>query len=423
MLLNWSGQLTGIQRVEYNLAKRFAAMENVSFCIFDKVSQKCIEYDFKHIEYKVSQLQIQKDTLGTTTISEADIPKSYPKLLKKAYRFTVRVAPRHATALVGRTYRKVRTGSNVRSQEKQAAFQNGDVFLILSGDWSDSIFAKWVSSLRSSQDIRIIQVVYDMLPYVQPAYFVEGMTEQFTRYMKKIFKSCDAILAISRSTKKDVQRFMNDSKIQEVPTKVFRLGDDFVKQIDTKPNVNVNKGEFLLCVGTIEARKNHLLLYYAVREAIDRGISTQPIVVVGKVGWLAKDFINLVTRDPQVSQKFIFLNHCTDQELGWLFRNCNFTVYPSYYEGWGLPIAESLYYGKYCLASNSSSMPEIAGELIDYFSPNDPIKLLELITRYTDNPELLKAKEELIARKYQATSWDETFDEVSQFVNSIQPTE
>lgn len=417
MLVNWTGQLTGIQRVEYNLAKRFSLQSNVAFCVFDKVSQKCSEFDFKHIEYKVSMLQVQTVSTGQS-VNQSTVPATYRRIAKKLYLATVRVAPRKLTATAGRTYRALRQKSTV-NQEQQVSFMQDDVFLILSGDWSDNLFADWVKSTRKASDIKVLQIVYDMLPYVQPAYFVEGMSKQFSDYMERMFNICDGLLAISKSTKRDIETFMQAKKIQNVPVEVFRLGDDFVKQKPVRPNIEVESGDFILCVGTIEARKNHALLYYAMREAMNKNIYVPPIVIVGKVGWLSGDFMYMVKHDTELSKKFVFLNYCTDQELAWLFGNCKFTVYPSYYEGWGLPIAESLYYGKYCLASESSSMPEIAGNFIDYFSPNDPVILLNKIQYYISNPESLKVKEERIKKDYSTTSWDDTFEVVNRFVSGF----
>jgi hypothetical protein len=418
MLVNWSGQLTGIQRVEYNLAKRFAAKDNVAFCVFDKVTQKCSEFDFKHIEYKVSMLQIQ-NSAPQATVNQSIIPSSYRHIIKKTYLSAVKILPRKLTATAGRGYRALKKTTPQSIPAKEVVFRKGDTLLILSGDWSDNLFADWVKTTHASRGIKVVQIVYDMLPYVLPAYFVEGMSTQFSAYMERIFNVTDGILAISKSTKKDVESFIKEKRIKHMPIKVFRLGEDFVTIPDIKPNVKLTADNFILCVGTIEARKNHTLLYYAAREAIDKGLKIPPIVVVGKVGWLSGDFIYLVKKDKKVSKQFVFINNCTDQELAWLFKNCTYTIYPSYYEGWGLPIAESLYYGKYCLASGSSSMPEIAGNIIEYFSPNDPIDLLSKMVIYTKNPKILKNKESLIKKSYRLTSWDDTFVEVDKFVSSL----
>ena len=341
MLVNWSGQLTGIQRVEYNLAKRFVNKDNVAFCVFDKVTQKCSEFDFRHIEYKVSMLQVHNNT-SQAAVSESSILTTYRHIFKKSYLRAVKTLPRKVTATAGRGYRAFKKTTIQNLSPNEVIFGKSDVLLILSGDWSDNLFADWIKSIHTIKGIKILQIVYDMLPYVYPAYFVEGMSDQFSSYMERIFKSADGILAISESTKRDIEKFVENHSIKKVPVKVFRLGDDFVKMASVRPSVEIDIKEYLLCVGTVEARKNHLLLYYAVREALSNGFDIPPIVVVGKMGWLSKDMQYLISQDPQVRKKFIFINNSTDQELSWLFKNSLLTIYPSYYEGWGLPIAESL---------------------------------------------------------------------------------
>ena len=145
-------------------------------------------------------------------------------------------------------------------------------------------------------------------------------------------------------------------------------------------NVDDTSSRFLLCVGTIEVRKNHALLYSTYKLADERGIELPPMVIVGRRGWLSEDIYEVMTHDPQTRAKFVFLHDATDEELAWLYRHCEFTVYPSFYEGWGLPIGESLAYGVPCVASRTSSMPEVAGELIPYFSPSSADECLEAIT-------------------------------------------
>jgi glycosyltransferase involved in cell wall biosynthesis len=293
-----------------------------------------------------------------------------------------------------------------------------DTLIILSGDWSDDIFADTMTAQQSRHGFKIIQVIYDMLPYTQPCYFVPGMTQQFSTYMYKIFAICDSILAISKATKNDILLFQKANKLPLSPVEVFRLGDDFAAYQPVQPELDVKTGQFILCVGTVEARKNHMLLYYAVKEAIRIGAEIPPIVILGKRGWLVDNFFYLVENDPNMKDKLIFLHNATDQELAWLFENCQLSVYASFFEGWGLPIAESLARGKYCLASSASSMPEVAGDLIEYFSPSDPAGLLKLLVKYNDKPELLKAKEQHIQTRYHPTKWDDTYKNVERFVLS-----
>ena len=82
-------------------------------------------------------------------------------------------------------------------------------------------------------------------------------------------------------------------------------------------------------------------------------------------------FLALVEKNPKIRDHFHILNGINDATLDWLYRNCLFTVYPSLYEGWGLPVAEALNYGKVCVAARAGSVPEIAPEMTDLIDPLD----------------------------------------------------
>jgi glycosyltransferase involved in cell wall biosynthesis len=85
-----------------------------------------------------------------------------------------------------------------------------------------------------------------------------------------------------------------------------------------------------------------------------------------------------------------------------------FTVYPSLYEGWGLPVAESLTLGQFCIASSTSSLPEVGGDLIEYIDPWDVYKWAERIHWYATHPDELHQKKEAIRANYQPYQWQET---------------
>ncbi len=405
MLVHWQGQLTGIQRVEFNLARRFSQSPNVSFCVFDKHYKEFFEYDFANIEAKITALQNTQQTANYTG-------NTGPSLRHRLSPYLPSSAKRSIKAVYNTT--KFKPKSKLANSVK---INSGEKLLILSGDWSDEIFYTTLTAMKQKTDFSIIQIVYDLLPAVQPAFFVPGMSAQVSNYMAAILSIANQILAISQATKKDIQNFQKANKLSPCPVDVFRLGDDFANQSPLQPQIPVEPNQFLLCVGTVESRKNHQALYYAVREAIKRKIDLPPIVIAGKKGWLVDNLLYLVENDPTISQKIIFLHDATDREIAWLFKNCMFTLYPSFYEGWGLPIAESLFYNKFCLSSGTSSMPEIAGDLVDYFSPNNPAEILGMIHKYTADAKLLKSKEEKIKKNYKPTSWDDTFAQVGKFIS------
>jgi glycosyltransferase involved in cell wall biosynthesis len=97
----------------------------------------------------------------------------------------------------------------------------------------------------------------------------------------------------------------------------------------------------------------------------------------------------------------------SDAELQQAYRCCLFTVFPSLCEGWGLPIAESLAHGKLCVASNRTSIPEVGGNLVDYFDPSNEEDALAKIERPLIDPGYLAAREAQVRTEFRRRTWAE----------------
>jgi glycosyltransferase involved in cell wall biosynthesis len=121
-----------------------------------------------------------------------------------------------------------------------------------------------------------------------------------------------------------------------------------------------------------------------------------------------------MTTDPEVKDSFLFLHDASDEELSWLYDHSLFSVYPSFYEGWGLPIAESIAHQVPCACSNTSSMPEVAGDFVTYFSPASTDECLAAITHLLDNNTRKKAKTRL--SDYQPSGWNQTFKQLTEII-------
>ena len=98
----------------------------------------------------------------------------------------------------------------------------------------------------------------------------------------------------------------------------------------------------------------------------------------------------------------------SDAELASLYRDCLFTLYPSFYEGWGLPVTESLCFGKTVAASNRGSIPEAGGEFCAYFDPDDLNDAERVVGGLIRHPERIAALEERIATSFRPPGWDDT---------------
>lgn len=385
-LKSWQGNPTGIQRTVYNLAKYFQKNESVRFFYFDPSMQKYFECEL------VTQAAAGAASLHT--------PKS-----TAGYRLARRL-PAPVKDKLKRVHGRLRATTASRSDQAPVApFATGDTILVLGGNWGDNErgFIEGLAALKSSKSLRIIHMVYDMIPCKYPNYYVPGSTLSYERYFSQLIKFADILPCISKSTQQDLDAYIADQKSEHKPqTVVFRLGEDVADRAKAAIRASLKARitmPFIISVGTIEGRKNHTLLYYTVKEAVSRQIALPQIIIVGRRGWMTDSIQHLIDNDRDTAGKLFIVDDATDAEVAWLYQYCLFAIYPSFYEGWGLPIAEAGHYGKLCLVSNTSSMPEVLGELVDYFSPFNTQECLEKVTHYANSPTDLHAKEEAIRNR------------------------
>jgi glycosyltransferase involved in cell wall biosynthesis len=166
---------------------------------------------------------------------------------------------------------------------------------------------------------------------------------------------------------------------------------------------------YVLFVSTIELRKNHRLLVRVWQRLLERhGADLVPnLIFAGKIGWLVDDLLADLEASEYLNGKIILLRGLSDAELQQAYRSCLFTVFPSLSEGWGLPIAESLAHGKFCVASNHTSIPEAGGNLVDYFDPLDEDDALAKIERPLTDRAYLAAREAQLRAEYRPRTWED----------------
>lgn len=403
-LAAWRGPLTGVPRVIYELSVRYANYDNVVFVAWSPISKGFTEVDR-------STVIATKSLVNPTTLPQRHSLFKRILITNRILRRAL-VYAKKLTVKVLNWLGKVTVDNIVISKD--------DVLLIMS-DWhaSDTNFVPALTSLHK-KGVKLTAICYDLLPLVAPQ-FSGHITEPLKKFATKIYPICEVLFSISNSTKNDVVDWLTKNNLPTPNVVVIRLGDDFKKSnLKNSTPTKVEKlpeGKFILCVGTIEARKNHTLLYYAYKLGHERGILLPTLVIVGRKGWRTDDVYAVITTDPDVKDKFVFIHSASDSELSWLYKNCLFTIYPSFYEGWGLPIAESIAYGAPVLASNTSSMPEVAGELIEYFTPSSPEECLAKMQKLLKPERLAESRSRI--KGYNPTSWDDTFKQVKTFLESI----
>jgi glycosyltransferase involved in cell wall biosynthesis len=187
------------------------------------------------------------------------------------------------------------------------------------------------------------------------------------------------------------------------------LGTGVADNVAPGPGLPVS-GRYVLFVSTIEARKNHVLLFRVwqrlLQEMPPEAVPT--LVFAGRVGWLVDDLMQQIVNTDHLSGRLVVVDNASDSELAALYRGCLFTVYPSLFEGWGLPLTESLAFGKPCLASDRTALPEAGGNLARYVDPDDLHGWYVAIRDILADPAQLTPWTERIRREFRPVTWSET---------------
>lgn len=406
----WRGNFTGIQRVVYSYATRFAK-DGSKFFAYDSVAERFVEIPFENLKAKNVEVIDQPLTRPPRRqqlkkILKENYYEKLPRSAKNALRPGARVLNdifrKYAAMLLdNRLPDPFKDYPTVEIPEKAT-------LLLLGAGWHETETIRQIARIKSQKDFRVIQHINDVLPIVQPHLFSDELPLVFSDYLIEAIEVADIVTVISEATQKDLEKVAKKYDLYLPPVKVLRLGEDVSESMPRRPRVNGLNDKYILAVGTFEIRKNYSLLYQSVKLAQQEGGILPQIVIVGKKGWLSDDLRHVIERDPSVKGAILHLQNAGDDELNWLYQNCMFTIFPSLCEGWGLPIAESLRHGKMCLSSGVSSMLEIAPEYVDYFSPYDPRNCLEKISEYLTDNKYLKNNLE-IEQNYKPFTWDESY--------------
>lgn len=304
-------------------------------------------------------------------------------------------------------------------------FRPGDVLLSVGLDW-DHAFPAVLDRLRRQRGVRIVTCCYDLIPVLYPQYCAEDMVGLFTRHFLNLARGSDLVLCISRQSERDFLGFVARHGMPAPATCVFPLGDNVPDGGSgaVSPQVRALCEEpFILFVSTIERRKNHEVLYraYHLLCAEGRGAGLPKLVFVGMPGWGVQDFLKDVELDPLTRDLVVVLNRVTDAELAVLYRHARFCVFPSFYEGWGLPVGEALAMGKAVLSSDRGSLVEAGGQFARYVDPWNPRAWAEAIHDLATDPDSLSRLENEVRAGYEPRRWDDAALAVKAAIEALPP--
>lgn len=262
---------------------------------------------------------------------------------------------------------------------------------------------------KKVKGIRNVVTVHDLALMINPKWGSRKNAIMQNTFAKASIKDADFIIADSDSTKRDIISYLKikEDKIKRIyiATSINDL-DDSVIGIKKFPTNN----KYFLYIGTIEPRKNITNLIKAFNKFADVNDNVL-LLLAGGLGWRYEPIIDEYNNSPH-KDKIHILGYISKEEKQFLLKNCVGFVFPSNYEGFGIPPLEAMKFGKPVILSNVSSLPEIGKNVAFYTSPDNPDEMKECMNKVyqlTDK-EIEEIKQESI-NIYNSFSWEKCAEE------------
>ncbi len=275
-----------------------------------------------------------------------------------------------------------------------------DSLVLLDSSWNVEGFRAHVESLKQ-RGVRIATVVYDLIPIATPQYCTQGLVTLFEEWFEWACHWSDGFACISRSVcddlRKEVERRIGAHEAGRRTYGYFHLGSE----LDLK-NASAAKDEGLdavfsgghpvfLAVSTIEPRKNHDYLLDAF-ELVWAAGSKAKLCIVGRVGWKCDDFMERATKHPELGKRLFMFNALNDNGLEYAYAKASALIFPSFAEGFGLPLVEAMQRGLPAIASDLPVFREVGGDYLCYCDPHDPKTCAAIISEFERTGKLPGAK-------------------------------
>ena len=288
------------------------------------------------------------------------------------------------------------------------------VLLNTSHQWLD--YSTYAAQLRWL-GVRPVFVICDLIPITHPEYCRSGERANHVARMRNAMAMARGIIAISQDTLDKLQRFAGDNGLRCPPAVVAPLAPGLAL---TAPGPRPVTQPYFVMVGTIEPRKNHLLMLHAWRRLVEQmGDSAPRLVIVGRRGWECENVVDLLERCEPL-RGFVFEhNACGDEELATLLHHAQALLMPSFAEGYGLPVAEAVAAGVPVIASDLAVFREVAGNVPEYVDPLDGRRWAEMIVEYAA-PDGARRKAQLERIEgFRPRGWAQHFAAVDAFLERM----
>lgn len=265
--------------------------------------------------------------------------------------------------------------------------------------------------------LRPIFFLHDLIPISHPEYCRPGEAEKHHRRLDTMLAAGDGLIANSQATRDDLIRYGAQFDRQLPPIVVAPLAAGSLPPPDEV--VPLNRPYFVV-LGTIEPRKNHLLLLHLWRQLVaELGDAAPKLVVIGQRGWECEQVVDLLDRCEALQGHVIELSRCNDRELATWLVHAQALLFPSFIEGFGMPLVEALVLGVPVIASDLPVFREIAGDIPRYLDPLDGPGWRQSVLEFMQTESVARQIQIGRMASYAPPTWKQHFEVVEDLLRTI----
>ncbi len=299
---------------------------------------------------------------------------------------------------------------------------SGAVFFDIDSVWNSRLKRSYLFPVLKQKGVKIVTQLYDLIPITHPQFCHENTAMNFMIYTGANIKYADLIITSAEATVEALNNLTDSLGEKRKKCIVVPLGSDFTKKISSDDEIDkkvikiAKNSRYLLMVGTIEPRKNHSL----VIDAIESGLADDGMKVIfaGRIGWNVEALEKRILEHPLYNKNLFFVERPNDATVDYLYKNAFAVAFPTFNEGFGLPVIEAFQRGTPVVASDIGVLHEVAGDYADYFNPKDKEDFVRCIRKMSENTdEYEKRKKQL--ESFVPFTWDESAEAMENALEKV----
>ena len=264
----------------------------------------------------------------------------------------------------------------------------------------DLLFCPFTAPIYAEPQIPVVSIVYDLQHRTYPQFLDPREVTSRDATLEQLRRWADAIICISEYTRQTLLTHLDiaPQRTHTVHVCVHSRLSEFVIPPNALSELQIGTRPYMFYPANFWPHKNHRMLLTAYNILVQRNPDLAlDLVFTGALAQQEQE-LRYAAESMGLEQCVYFLGYLSDEQLAAAFRDCQFIIYPSLYEGFGIPILEAFTFGKPVLCSNVTSLPEIGGEAALYFDPRRPMAIVQAIEELLNQPQLA---EDLVQRGYQ----------------------